>query len=76
MSLQFLQVLVIGYLYLVAEIDNLTEILQIVYLVVDGILYAAVQVNGEHGLGTRRNATSTQRIAEAIVGNLVAQTAA
>ena len=74
--LQLLQVLVVGGLHFVAEIDDATQILQIVYLVVHSILDTAVQVDGEHGLGTRRNTTGTQRIAETVVGNLVAQTAA
>ena len=47
-SLQVLEVLVVGELYLVAEVDDLTEVLQIVHLVVDGILHATVEVDGEH----------------------------
>ena len=76
MLLQFLQVLVVSGLHLMAEINDITQILQIVDLIVYGKLDAAVQVDGEHRLRTGRHATSTQRIAEAIVGNLVAQTAA
>ena len=48
MGLQVLEVLVVGELYLVAEVDDLTEVLQIVHLVVDGILHATVEVDGEH----------------------------
>ena len=48
--LQFLQILVIGQLHLMAEVNHTTEVLQIVHLMVDGILDAAVQVDGEHRL--------------------------
>ena len=47
-GLQFLQVLVVSRLHLVAQVDDATKILQIVLLVVHGILDAAVQVNGQH----------------------------
>ena len=75
-SLQVFQVLVVGQLHLVAEVDDAAQILQIVHLVIDSILDAAVQIDGEHRLRTRRNATGTQRVREAVVSNLVAQTAA
>ena len=52
MRLQLLQVLVVSQLNLVAEVDNLAQILQIILLVVNGILDATVQVDGKHRLGT------------------------
>ena len=50
MSLQLLQILVVGHLYLVAKIDDAREILKIVHLVVDGILDATVQIDSQHRL--------------------------
>ena len=48
--LQFLQVLIVSQLYLMAEIDNFTKILQVVLIVVYSILYATVQVDSEYTL--------------------------
>ena len=76
MSLQVLQVLIIGQLHLVAEVDDVSEELLVVLAVVDGILDAAVEVDGEHTLRARRDSAGAQGVAEAVVGNLVAQTAA
>ena len=76
MSLQVFQILIVSQLYLMAEIDNSTQILQIVELVVNSILYATVQIDGQYRLRTCRYTTCTQCIAKTIVGNLVAQTAA
>ena len=74
--LQLLQVLVVGQLHLVAEVDDAGEVLQVVLSVVDGILDATVQVDGQHRLRSGGDATGAQRVGEAVVGDLVAQTAA
>ena len=58
------------------EVYHPTEVLLVVELVVHGVLYAAVQVDGEHALRTCRYASRTESIAESVVLNLVAQTAA
>ena len=50
MSLKVFQVLVIGHLHLVAEVYHMGEELLIVFLVVNRILDAAVEVYGEHTL--------------------------
>ena len=76
MLLQFLQVLVVCQLHLVTEVDDLAQLLQIVLLLIDGSLDAAVQVDGQHALRTGRNTAGTERVAEAVVGDFVAQTAA
>ena len=76
MSLQLLQVLVVGELHLVAEVDDVCEELAIVLTVVHSILDAAVQVHREHALRTRRHTTGTKRVAETVVLNLIAQAAA
>ena len=72
-ALQLLQVLVVGQLHLVAEVDHAAQILQVIHLVVDGILDATVQVDGEHALRARRYATGSKRVTESVVGNLVPQ---
>ena len=51
-GLQFLQVLVVGKLHLMAKVNNAAQIVQIVDLVVHGKLDATVQIDGEHALGT------------------------
>ena len=48
--LQFLQILVVCYLHLVAKVYYLAQELCIYHLVVHGILDAAVKVDGEHTL--------------------------
>ena len=75
-GLQVLEVLVIGQLHLVAEVDDVQQEVSVVQAVVDGILDAAVEVDGEHGLGTRGDAAGAEGVAEAVVGDLVAQAAA
>ena len=75
-ALELLEVLVVGQLHLMAEVDDVGEELLIVLAVLDGILDAAVEVDGEHRLGARGDAAGTQRVAEAVVGDLVAQAAA
>ena len=52
MCLQLLQVLVVGQLYLVAEVDDASQVVEIVQLVVHGKLDTTVQVDGEHALRT------------------------
>ena len=75
-GLQVLEVLVVGQLHLVAEVDDVGEELLVVLAVVDGILYAAVEVDGEHALAARADAAGAEGVAEAVVGDFVAQTAA
>ena len=50
--LELLKVLVVCELYLMAEVDNTTKILQVVELVVYCILDTTIQVNSEHTLRT------------------------
>ena len=59
-----------------AEVDNVGEIFDVGDVVAHGILYAAVQVDCQHALGACRHASGTEGVAELVVGNLVAQTAA
>ena len=75
-GLQVLEVLVVGQLHLVAEVDDVGEELLVVLAVVDGILYAAVEVDGEHALAARADAAGAEGVAEAVVGDFVAQAAA
>ena len=58
------------------EVDDLREILPVVELVVHGILDAAVEVDGQHALGTCGDATGTEGVAETVVLDLIAQAAA
>ena len=76
MLLEFLQVLVVCHLHLVYEVHDLCQILLVVQLIVNGILYASVQIDGQHALGTCRHASCSQCIAEAVVLYLVSQSAA
>ena len=76
LRLQFLQVLVVSKLHFMAEFNHLREIVGIVESVLYGVLYATVEVDGEHALRAGRHTARTERIAEAVVLNLVAQTAA
>ena len=41
-----------------------------------GVLYSTVEVDGQYGFRTRRYTTCTEGVAEAVVGDLVTQTAA
>ncbi len=75
-GLQLLEVLVVGELHFVADVDDVGEELLVVLAVVDGVLDAAVEVDGEHGLGSCAHAAGTEGVGEAVVLNLVAQTAA
>ena len=50
MSLQLFQVLIIGQLYLMTKVDDASQILEIIQLVVDSILDTTVQVDGQHTL--------------------------
>ena len=74
--LQVFEVLVVGELHLVAEVDDVEEEFLVVLAVVDGVLDAAVEVDGEDALGTRGDTAGTEGVTEAVVGNLIAQTAA
>ena len=76
LSLQFLEVLVVSELHLMAEVYHLREIVGIVESVLNGVLYATVEVDGEHALRAGRHTACTECVAEAVVLNLVAQTAA
>ena len=75
-GLEGLKVLVVADLYLMAEVDDLLKEGQVVHVVARGVLDAAVEVDGEHALGTCGHATCAKGVTEAIVLNLVAQTAA
>ncbi len=71
-----LEVLVVGQLHLMAQVDDIGQEVAIVQLVVDSVLYAAVQVDCQHALRACRHAAGTQRIAEPVVSDFVAQAAA
>ena len=75
-ALQFFQVLVVAHLHLVAKVDDFLKEGEVVHVVACGILDATVQVDGQHTLGTRGNASGTESVTEAVVLNLIAQTAA
>ena len=51
--LQFLQVLVVANLHFVAKVNDFFEESEVVHVVARGVLDAAVEVDGEHALGTR-----------------------
>ena len=70
------QILVVGELHLVHEFRNLFEELQIGDVRAPGVLDAAVEVDREHALRAGGDAARTERIAESVVLNFVAQTAA
>ena len=74
LRLQFLEVLVVSKLHFMAEFNHLREIVGIVESVLYGVLYATVEIDGEHALRAGRHTARTERIAEAVVLNLVAQT--
>ena len=57
------------------EVDDVGQVLAIIFSVVHGVLDAAVQIDGQNRLRTRRNTTCTERITKTIVLNFVAQTA-
>ena len=76
MRLKLLEILVVCQLHLMTEVDHLREILLVVDLVVDGILDAAVEIDGEHALRTGGYASGTEGVAEPIVLNLITQAAA
>ena len=73
---QVFQVFVVCQLHLVAQVDDVRQILLVVHLLVYSVLYAAVQVDGEHALGTRRHSSCTQSVRETVVLNFVTETAA
>ena len=75
MALQLLEVLVVGELHLVAEVDDFLKEGEIVHVVACGILDAAVQVDGQHALRASAYATCAKGVAEAVVLDFVAQTA-
>ena len=74
--MQFLQVLVVADLHLVAQVDDLLKEGKVVHVVARGILDAAVQVDGQHALGARGHATGAESVAEAVVLDFVAEAAA
>ena len=73
---QVFQVLVVGQLYLVDEVDYLFQEIKIGTTLTRSLLHAAVEVDGEHTLGARGNTSGPERIAEAVVLDFVAQAAA
>ncbi len=74
--LQLLQVLVVRQLHLVHQVDDLFDISLIRDIVAYSVLDSAVEVDGQYRFRTRRHTTRSQRVAEAVVGDLVTQTAA
>ena len=74
--LQVLQVLIVSQLHLVHQIHYVLDVCLIRDVVAYGVLDSAVQVDRQYGFRTRRYTTCTQGVAEAVVGDLVTQTAA
>ena len=71
-ALQLFEVLVVGNLHLVAEVDNVGEVFDVRNIVVDSVLDAAVEVNGQHTLRACGYTAGAKRIAELVVGNFIA----
>ncbi len=75
-GLQVFEVLVVGNLYFVHQIDDLTDELELRDIVAAFVLDAAVDVDGEHALGAGGDAARAEGVAEAVVLDFVAQAAA
>ncbi len=73
---QVLEVLVVRQLHLMHQVHHLLDISLIGHALAHCILDGAVQVDSQHTLRTRTDTAGTQRVTEAVVGNLVTQTAA
>ena len=73
--LEFLEVLVVCQLHLVAQVDDFRKEHLVVHPVVDGILHAPVEVDGEHALGACGDPSGPEGVAEAVVLYLVAEPA-
>ena len=76
LCLQYFQILVVCSLSLMYEVDDLFEEVGMRPAVADGILHTAVDIDCQHTLGTGRYSARTKRIAESVVGYLVAESAA
>ena len=76
LCLQYFQILVVCSLSLMYEVDDLFEEVGMRPAVADGILHTAVDIDCQHTLGTGRYSARTKRIAESVVGYLVAEAAA
>ena len=74
--LECLEVLVICKLYLMYKVDDLRKVCQIVTSILYCILDAAVEIDCEHALRSGRDTAGTEGVAESVVLDLVAQTAA
>ena len=75
MFVQRFQILVIGQLRPVAQVDDIGQKRFVIELMIDGILHTAVDVHRQHALRTGRYATRSQSVAETVVLYLVAQAA-
>ena len=75
-GLQVFEVLVVGNLYLMHQVDNLADELELRDIVAAFVLNAAVDVDGEHALGAGGDATCAKGVAETVVLDFVAQAAA
>ncbi len=76
LRLHVFQVLVVGQLHLVHQIDHLLEEELIGHTLTCGVLDATVQVDRQHALRAGRYASGAERVAEPVVRNFVAQAAA
>ena len=76
LALQLFEVLVVGQLHLVRKVDHLFEERQVGNALPLGVLDTAVEVDRQHALRTGRDAARSQRVAESVVLDLVAQAAA
>ena len=59
MALQLLQILIVGQLYLMGEVDDVGEEFLVVLFVVYGILDATVEIDSQHALRAGRHASGT-----------------
>lgn len=71
-ELEVLQILVVGNLYLVADLNDMVEEVVVVAILVHCILDATVEVDGEDRLRASRDTTSAESIAETVVLDFVA----
>ena len=76
LALQLLEVFVVGQLHLVHQVGDLAQEGEVVHAVLHGVLHAAVEVDRQHALRAGRDAAGAERVAEAVVLDLVAQAAA
>ena len=75
-GLQIFEVLVVADLHLVHQVNDFADELELRDVVAAFVLDAAVDIDGEHALGTGGDTACAKRVAEAVVLDFVAQAAA